>query len=449
MQIISTRGLHGFGSEFNLLVRAASLAQQLSYTLAAPDSSHWNYGSFVDYFEPIVPDCNPPKDTYHRTSMIFPSSTGGKTSKRRQTLSWTKKQHVMWSKRDLEGLDRTVLESFTNEKDVAQLHVRELERLDRIQAQARDGPRLSSIVSSPHLVPEPYLEAFRSQSDIARALWQPNGDINKMVSQTKAALGLGNDRKTRQHGDTTPVDELVIGVHVRLGDKYLETSRIGPQAYDKQAVAEPSPTTKPGLHAELVELYLRAAVESVDSLLAGPNAYRSSSTKTEQWQGRPTLIVMSDDPEAYKVFERHVIGQRFRVVATPPPPPPSHANVYKRQPDTNSTAIAAPADFERAEALKKKEAKWRLIKRRKLGRRADPEGFNERSFNLMTERDRIAQSKVFVRDVTLLSQDCDALVVTASSNVGRLLMLLAGEDMSLQGRVRSIDTRWFPTSQFY
>lgn len=54
--------------------------------------------------------------------------------------------------------------------------------------------------------------------------------------------------------------------------------------------------------------------------------------------------------------------------------------------------------------------------------------------------ERVTLTKTFVRDISLFVKHCDGLVLTASSNVGRLLLLLAGEEMAYT-RVRSLDTR--------
>lgn len=54
--------------------------------------------------------------------------------------------------------------------------------------------------------------------------------------------------------------------------------------------------------------------------------------------------------------------------------------------------------------------------------------------------ERVKMTKEFVRDISLFTKNCDGLVLTASSNVGRLLLLLAGEEMAYT-RVRSLDTR--------
>ena len=67
---------------------------------------------------------------------------------------------------------------------------------------------------------------------------------------------------------------------------------------------------------------------------------------------------------------------------------------------------------------------------------------NETAFNRLPLAQRIALTRIFVRDVTVLSTRSDALVMSASSNVGRLMTLLCGEQKALRlGRVRSVDTR--------
>ena len=65
---------------------------------------------------------------------------------------------------------------------------------------------------------------------------------------------------------------------------------------------------------------------------------------------------------------------------------------------------------------------------------------NEITFNAMSLEERVSRTMTFVRDLSLFVKHCDGLVLTASSNVGRLLLLLAGEEMAYT-RVRSLDTR--------
>lgn len=101
---------------------------------------------------------------------------------------------------------------------------------------------------------------------------------------------------------------------------------------------------------------------------------------------------------------------------------------------------------------------------------------NETGFNSLPLGSRIASSRLFVRDLTALARRADALVVTGSSNVGRLMMLLfeaANEDKGAaevrKRELRSLDARcvlaprlslcvsaltfshdrrWFPTAKF-
>lgn len=66
---------------------------------------------------------------------------------------------------------------------------------------------------------------------------------------------------------------------------------------------------------------------------------------------------------------------------------------------------------------------------------------HETHFNDLPLSSRISQTKLFVRDLTYLARgkEVDGWVLTGSSNVGRVLMLLIGEERL--GGVRSLDTR--------
>lgn len=82
-----------------------------------------------------------------------------------------------------------------------------------------------------------------------------------------------------------------------------------------------------------------------------------------------------------------------------------------------------------------------------------PTNQNETAFNRLPLPSRVAATRQFVRDLTFLSRRADALVVTGSSNVGRLLMMLfdaentnrskaEGELQSRRREMRSLDTRF-------
>ncbi|GAA5837929.1 hypothetical protein JCM9279_004071 [Rhodotorula babjevae] len=75
-------------------------------------------------------------------------------------------------------------------------------------------------------------------------------------------------------------------------------------------------------------------------------------------------------------------------------------------------------------------------------------GFDAHVFHEAPLEQRIALTRPFLRDLTLLARESDALVVSQASNVGRLLTLLAGEDVVRSGGVHSVDVRWFPTAYY-
>ncbi|GAA5965635.1 hypothetical protein JCM21900_003043, partial [Sporobolomyces salmonicolor] len=338
-----------------------------------------------------------------------------------------------------------------------------------------------------------------------------------------------------------------------LGDKYLEADHIGPQILASAspssldsplAPAPPSPyshfyTAQPGLHDMHLTSYYAAVVQAVNDLLPSPSSgarsvASSDSTPEEQvahllvassaWDGRPTLVLMSDDPAAVEAFRRHPIAGRFRVVGTVengeevvPSSPPWEREALEEeeeeeegerdeskqvvqlpdvreddQEDSGAEDLLGPVDAVDGQAP---PARWKKVFRRqnhgagkvRLGHHAVangwtkvqaqgqgqalsdgqreggegqegpgrkpliPAGFNENAFNALPLSARIAQTRLFVRDVTVLTTRADALVVTGSSNVGRLMALLMGQrarEGRGGGRVRSLDTRWFPTARF-
>lgn len=87
-----------------------------------------------------------------------------------------------------------------------------------------------------------------------------------------------------------------------------------------------------------------------------------------------------------------------------------------------------------------------MCKREKEGgkadhdRRSDPQ--HEANHNALPLTERVAHARLFVRDLTVLAWEADGVVLTASSNTGRLMALLAGVQKAVvDGRVRSLDTR--------
>ncbi|SCV67890.1 BQ2448_5501 [Microbotryum intermedium] len=103
-------------------------------------------------------------------------------------------------------------------------------------------------------------------------------------------------------------------------------------------------------------------------------------------------------------------------------------------------AIAAPFEFDRTPAVI----------------RSPGYTFIQYSFNRIPLKARVASARALVRDLILAAKETDATVVTMGSNLGRLSSQIAGVEAMLGppakevqhagGRIRSLDTPWFPTT---
>lgn len=255
-----------------------------------------------------------------------------------------------------------------------------------------------------------------------------------------------------------------------LGDKFLELSQFASPAstgeHASTAMREATPT--PGLNDELVSAYLAAAVDSVHSLLCLPPSNVPQWVQSElesaarPGRGLPTLVLMSDDDEgAVRAFRRHPHAWSFRIVGT------SEEEVSKDATDVDGTEekkravgrrsahAPVPAGFVSVSSLSP---------RLPLGHSHNCVVYlipspistlyeqNETAFNRLPLPSRIAATRQFVRDLTFLARRADALVITGSSNVGRLLMMLfdaedtkrsstGGERRRRRREMRSLDTR--------
>lgn len=76
------------------------------------------------------------------------------------------------------------------------------------------------------------------------------------------------------------------------------------------------------------------------------------------------------------------------------------------------------------------------------------QGFYEGEFNASPMPQRVANTRLFLRDLTAAARLADGLVLTGSSNVGRLLALLNAQSRNPDKLFRSVDVRWFPTSRY-
>ncbi|GAA5912213.1 hypothetical protein JCM8208_000934 [Rhodotorula glutinis] len=528
-------GLHGFGSEVTLLLRVAAVASHFGYPVFI-DTASWNYGAWDDYFLPLdspfppfssptdaapSPACRlPPSDT--KRYKLALTSDEHKVAAGTEALDapfeprWTHRDHIVWAARDMDGLDATFLRLFADADELATLHREDVELLTRRKAKP-------AFLSPRRTLPAVHDMAFRRLSELAELAWRPVDLVQDLVGELEERLALP-ERGEGAKG----AGSLLIGVHVRLGDKFLEVDHIGPAAFAPDlAPAPPSTTSLRGLHADLLTSYFAASIDSVHSLLALPSiahqfsAAHSSKDRirallaaTATWASedpseRPTLALMSDDDRAVEAFRAHPLAARFRIVGTAEPadnggesrdkgdevaegssaaddkPQGGLLEVVEREPAARDAEapeeqeeVRAAAD-EDDELLADKRSlppangigsaaqeprKRRVVggpaverKKRRGGKKRQvgeiPAGFNETSFNSLPLAARIASARLFVRDLTVLARRSDALVVTGSSNVGRLMMLLFEGSRAERGEgrkreLRSLDARWFPTARF-
>ncbi|TNY20464.1 hypothetical protein DMC30DRAFT_447036 [Rhodotorula diobovata] len=533
-------GLHGFGSEVTLLLRVAAVAGHYGYPVFL-DAESWNYGAWEDYFLPLdtpfppfslsssgaaaaapPPACRlpPPETKRYKLALTYdelehvaqPDSANTPFAPK-----WTHRDHVIWGARDMDGLDATFLRLFVDAGELATLHREDLELLERRKAKP-------AFLSPRRTLPAAHERGFVQLSRLAQVAWRPNDLVGGLTDELEQKLAL-RDRDAGVQGPGS----LLIGVHVRLGDKFLEADHIGPAAYAPDAVAAAppiNPSSPRGLNPDLLTSYFAASIDSVHSLLSLPSiahafsAAHSSKDRvrallaaTQDWaredpRERPTMALMSDDEGAVEAFRAHPLAARFRIVGTAEETPLLAAagakvdapvameqaadaapqggllEVVERKPLEEPVGQAEEARLDEvgqsededeelladkrlrrrsgeAQAGRKKrrgDARSHSSKGKKGGKRQVgkiPAGFNETGFNSLPLGSRIASSRLFVRDLTALARRADALVVTGSSNVGRLMMLLfeaANEDKGAaevrKRELRSLDARWFPTAKF-
>lgn len=334
---------------------------------------------------------------------------------------WTGADHVV-SHRAVNDLDALFLNAFTKPEDLEELKRRDAE----IKTELPRGPK--------ETIPRELSEAYRVLSEVLREVWRPTEEIGEMIRALEASLKLREERE-----EAKEVAELTVAVHVRcvlpllsfeldatdrecrLGDKYLEIDKIVPDA-----AQPPRHTSTKGLHDSQLSVYLRAATSAISSMLP-------PGEDDGAWSGKPQMVLMSDDPEAWRMFEGSEGGQAFRVRGTEGREKRREERIARRA----AVGMEEVNPFKKTGGFVRPFSLFLLVKDLLTF-----DGQSETSFNKLPVAQRIALTRTFVRDVTVLSSRADALVISGSSNVGRLMALLAGEEKAFKlGRVRSVDTR--------
>ncbi|BGP39359.1 hypothetical protein JCM10449v2_003297 [Rhodotorula kratochvilovae] len=472
----AAEGLHGFGSEVSLLLRVATVASHFGYAVFL-DSTSWNYGAWDDYFLPLdtpfppfSPSDTPPRPcripppTVKRFKMaLSPDELAAAAAPEPFTPNWSKRNHLVWHTRDMDGLDATFLRLFADAEELAASHRDDLDGL------ARGGAK-PAFLTPEETLPAVHAQGFAQLSRLAASAWRPNALVRDMADGLERRLAL----PVRRVEGAKKAGDLLIGVHVRLGDKFLETDRIGPVAFAPDAAAVASPSSAvPGLHRDLLTSYFAAAIDSVHSLLSlpsitrhlppssssAPERIRSLLSLTAHWASRdarekPTLALMSDDDNAVEAFRAHPLAKRFRIVGTAevPGPPlerveaddgpqeeaeegaevelpedvddepiPGEKRLRRRRRSTHRSKpqrvlVRKPTRLDAAPPRKVGKA-TRAGGKRQGGESEIPAGFNELEFNALPLSSRISSARLFVRDLTVLARRSDALVVTGSSNM--------------------------------
>ncbi|CAD6580533.1 MAG: hypothetical protein CYPHOPRED_001252 [Cyphobasidiales sp. Tagirdzhanova-0007] len=449
-------GSHGFASEYLIFLRIALLAKRYNYALFTDDSK-WNYGRWNDYFLSIENTCTAPRDlhTLSRTQ-IAPHARDPPLSKLSSSSPpfWTGASHVVWNARKLTYLDDLFLALYVNERDLQRMH-----DVDIMQQKPLARP-----LDPVNTVPAVFETAFGHMSQEALRLWKINADMHGLV------------QKAEQNMSWTPeVDKrIVIAAHVRLGDKSIELANYGPHKFSRppstlrklynawrkhynawrkrynkaklllsssdstRTSLEPAKKRHPAqiddepvISDESVDAYMAACVAAAEN--AGASLFSAAASLSEErldaGPHKPLLVLMSDDStgKGLEKFLKHIHAKKFEVVPGIPP-------------DAESTTLpidSAPNDPEAP-----------LIPLPLTNPKIKKPGFSETTFNSLSAASRISLTRTFLRDLTILSRRADGLVFTGSSNVGRLMSLLAGFEKMQRGSLRSTDVRWFPTVRY-
>lgn len=235
-----------------------------------------------------------------------------------------------------------------------------------------------------------------------------------------------------------------VSLDIRLGDKSGELAQYGPHVFEKpkstlrrlyaawlrhykaaKAMMESHSRDQKASIAETADIQQASIADAeVDNFMKATGDLAKAATQGQDrvvGTPKPVLIIMSDDTSG-KGLQKFIDH-------------PSSDSLDIRTGIPLRTASAAEADSIQQASISS------------VGVTTKP-GFTESTFNALPIDARVESTRDFLRDLTYLAERADGLVFTASSNVGRLLSLLAGVEKMKTGRLRSTDVRWFPTVRY-
>ncbi|KAI5480768.1 hypothetical protein MNV49_007174 [Pseudohyphozyma bogoriensis] len=430
-------GTHGFGSEIMLYLRAQVVAQKLGYVFLSNDE-HWNYGSLSEYFLPRQIHCRPSPDWFLRDAPgVVP--LGAKR--------WTSEDRVWFGRELLDKADDWTRDELLDPDAMTELKVAKYGRI------LPEGATL----------PDQLEEVFVDFAAAAKELFsRPNDQLATMIRSQRMELGLGTgglrNRKNsptwggnRRTGDTKrpAVEDVHEDDHDFDEAGGAERSDRGPLigTYFRLDKSNVAPVLGAGSRAGDFSLAIEGATDAVRRLskssLQSPG-YSRSRGHVFPSHATPTLVVMtSEDDVVPALLSDPKVSDTFAVTRTSSVP---MASLVQWQ-DLLKLELA---DYDGKPAKLKKGDHGHHDASKIL------KTWNQAVFNALPHSLRVHLTRYFLRDLITLSLYADAFVVSGASHVGRLAMLIGAEDAvagprdisgkGLGGRIRSVDTPWYPTS---
>ena len=179
-------------------------------------------------------------------------------------------------------------------------------------------------------VPSFYADVFKKHSHMLERVWKLSPQLEIMVEEERKALGWdlpGWDDRPREK----PSD-VVVGAHVRMGDKCAETNamKAGPLRFAKALYGHKLNKSMHGENCSAdgklvlddahAQRYFDSATAIVNNVLAehsGQGVPAEPNFDTASWgDSKPTLLVMSDETAVLKALRSHKGSQPFRLLHT-------------------------------------------------------------------------------------------------------------------------------------
>ncbi|KZV80890.1 hypothetical protein EXIGLDRAFT_780389 [Exidia glandulosa HHB12029] len=356
------------------------------------DTREWIYGDLDDIFVPPTYNCSLPSDIFD-------------VNARRPVPPWREFGDPGWRQ-----ATRLVI---TRKMD----HIREMVKLVREHGVERDP--MDELVRKMKLwtldaehitlpygesVPRGEEKAFRAQAAVIAKEWVPTERMQAQIDRLRARVGLEDvDSRSRRP---------VVVLQIRLGDKRTEAGDI----------------RLAGSHMRQDDLavYFHAAQLALARLYSPHLTSRPFLPNTGL---RPLLIVMTAESGIVEKLVELDTQQEFEIVLRPSEDfSPDELSEYNRvlRPNTTSTTSSLQRRWLQQDFLKASPAL------------------------------RQALTRQLVAELIVYSKYADAFVVSGNSNMGRLALLIAGEEGAMGppghratgGRVRSIDVPWYPGMWF-